>query len=52
MALVVAFPKQVTRLLDKPKTYDLDSVTIENPAQEYADDEDLQLALQGLDEKK
>ena len=32
VALVVAFPKQVTMFLDKPIAYDLDKVIIEVPA--------------------
>jgi hypothetical protein len=52
VALVIAFPKQVTMFLDKPKQLDLDKVKIELPtetdpskAQQDKDEDDLQKAL-------
>ncbi len=52
VALVIAFPKQVTMFLDKAITYDLDKVKIEMPAQESAGDEDPLKALQREPETK
>jgi tripartite ATP-independent transporter DctM subunit len=52
VALVIAFPKQVTMFLDKPKQLDLDKVKIElqtetdpSKAQQDKDEDDLQKAL-------
>jgi tripartite ATP-independent transporter DctM subunit len=54
VALVIAFPKQVTMLLDKTPDYDLDKVKIEMPAQETETpgDEDLTKGLPGAEPKK
>jgi hypothetical protein len=52
VALVVAFPKQVTILLDKAVDYDLDKVKIEMPAQESPGEDDPLKALQGGTETK
>jgi len=46
VALVVAFPNQVTMFLDKPQNYDLDKVKIEMPAQESPGDDDPLKALE------
>ena len=46
VALVIAFPKQVTMLLDKAVDYDLDKVKIEMPTQETPGDEDLTKGLE------
>jgi hypothetical protein len=49
VALVIAFPQQITMFLDKPQQYDLDKVKIEIPedapvkADEAADDIEKQL---------
>jgi len=52
VALVVAFPKQVTILLDKHIDYDLDKVKIEMPTQESTGDEDPMKAIErGLQKK-
>src|SRR4029450_2367363 len=47
VALVIAFPKQVTMLLDKAPDYDLDEVKIEMPTQETRGDADLTQGRQG-----
>ncbi len=52
VALVIAFPRQVTMFLDKPERIDLDKVRIEIPAEEDArpegsSAEELQRALGG-----
>ena len=52
VALVIAFPKQVTMLLDKAPDYDLDKVKIEMPTQESAPEEDLTKGLPGAEPKK
>ena len=52
VALVIAFPKQVTMLLDKAPDYDLDKVKIEMPTQETPGDEDLTKGLPGTETKK
>ena len=52
VALVIAFPKQVTMLLDKAVDYDLDKVKIEMPTQETPGDEDLTKGLSGPETKK
>jgi TRAP-type mannitol/chloroaromatic compound transport system permease large subunit len=46
VALVVAFPRQVTILLDKHIDYDLDKVKIEMPTQESTGDEDPMKAIE------
>ena len=46
VALVVAFPNQVTMFLDKPEKYDLDKVKIEMPTQESPGDDDPLKALE------
>ncbi len=53
VALVVAFPKQVTMFLDKTVVYDLDKVKIEMPKQESADEDDPVKAIErGLEKRK
>src|SRR4029453_5886682 len=52
VALVIAFPKQVTALLDKAPDYDLDKVKIEMPTQESTPEEDLTKGLPGQEPKK
>jgi TRAP-type mannitol/chloroaromatic compound transport system permease large subunit len=52
VALVVAFPKQVTMFLDKPVDYDLDKVKIEMPAEESSVDEDPSKSVERDLEKK
>jgi TRAP-type C4-dicarboxylate transport system permease large subunit len=53
VALVVAFPRQVTILLDKHIDYDLDKVKIEMPTQESTGDEDPMKAIErGLKKEK
>jgi len=52
VALVIAFPKQVTMFLDQPASIDLDKVRIEIPAEAErrpsgAADEELQRAFGG-----
>ena len=46
VALVVAFPNQVTMFLDKPQNYDLDKVKIEMPVQESPGEDDPLKALE------
>jgi TRAP-type mannitol/chloroaromatic compound transport system permease large subunit len=52
VALVIAFPKQVTMLLDKAADYDLDKVKIEMPVQESPDEDDPMKAMQRESESK
>jgi tripartite ATP-independent transporter DctM subunit len=52
VALVIAFPKQVTMFLDKPVAYDLDKVKIEMPTQESPTEDDPMKALQRESEAK
>jgi len=46
VALVVAFPHQVTMFLDKPEKYDLDKIKIEMPTQESPGEDDPLKALE------
>jgi tripartite ATP-independent transporter DctM subunit len=52
VALVIAFPKQVTMFLDKPVAYDLDKIKIEMPVQESPGEDDPMKALQRESETK
>ncbi|HYM48179.1 MAG TPA: C4-dicarboxylate ABC transporter, partial [Burkholderiaceae bacterium] len=52
VALVVAFPKQVTMFLDKPLNIDYDKVKIEMPVDAFPADEDPTKAIErGLQRK-